>query len=319
MDIKIHVKFKDHVMWPFQRSGWAPIMNLISNYHMDEGILFDGYLDLFFGKNQQFGRPWCGVVHNTLTHPPHVPLSYGFRHHDQSLKTLIQQNCFQKSLRLCQGIFTLSPHTAQFLRRKLDVPINQLWLATETPDIQFDFHKFQTNPTPRIVMIGHWLRKYSSLKFLQTRWQRTILYAQGKLNFPKLIDQQAQQKNYDLQSDVLQRLDNQEYDELLSQNIVFLDLYDAAANNVVVECIVRGTPLLINRLPAAEDYLGKDYPFFYDSITEAGNKSNNLNLILETHNYLLGLPLRSNLSLEYFNQDFLQSPIIQNLKLYKYL
>jgi hypothetical protein len=38
---------------------------------------------------------------------------------------------------------------------------------------------------------------------------------------------------------------------------------------VVVECIVRATPLVVNRLPALEDYLGRDYPLFYEHIADA--------------------------------------------------
>ena len=43
-------------------------------------------------------------------------------------------------------------------------------------------------------------------------------------------------------------LSNEDYDILLSENIVFLDLYDSSANNAVIECIARATPLLVNNL-----------------------------------------------------------------------
>ena len=62
----------------------------------------------------------------------------------------------------------------------------------------------------------------------------------------------------------IDHLDNNDYDVLLSQNIVFLDLYDTSANNAVIECIARGTPLLINRHPATIEYLGEKYPFYFD-------------------------------------------------------
>ena len=68
---------------------------------------------------------------------------------------------------------------------------------------------------------------------------------------------------------VIERLDNDKYDEILSENVVFLQLVDASAVNTVIECIVRNTPIIINRLPALEEYLGKAYPLFYDTIEEA--------------------------------------------------
>jgi polysaccharide pyruvyl transferase WcaK-like protein len=68
--------------------------------------------------------------------------------------------------------------------------------------------------------------------------------------------------------EILSFVSNDAYDQLLSKNIVFLHLYDAAAVNTVLECIVRNTPLIVNRLPALEEVLGCDYPGFYeDTIT----------------------------------------------------
>ncbi|MFN8643026.1 MAG: hypothetical protein U0802_15745 [Candidatus Binatia bacterium] len=58
------------------------------------------------------------------------------------------------------------------------------------------------------------------------------------------------------------------YDRLLSEN-VFLDLLDASANNSVIECLARDTPLLVNRHPAVVEYLGPDYPLYFDDLAHA--------------------------------------------------
>jgi len=79
---------------------------------------------------------------------------------------------------------------------------------------------------------------------------------------------------------------NNEYDDLLSRNIVFLNLIDASAVNTIIECIVRSTPVLVNRLPAVEEYLGKDYPFYYSNFREAVEKATDVNVIQEAHSYL---------------------------------
>ena len=44
-------------------------------------------------------------------------------------------------------------------------------------------------------------------------------------------------------------------------------------------------PILINRLSGSEDYLGKNYPFFYDSIEEASFLLSEDN-IFKSHYYL---------------------------------
>lgn len=68
---------------------------------------------------------------------------------------------------------------------------------------------------------------------------------------------------------ICEKLTNEEYDTLLSENIVFLNLVDCSAVNTVMECIVRNTVLVVNRLPALEEVLGVNYPGFYNTLDEA--------------------------------------------------
>ena len=39
------------------------------------------------------------------------------------------------------------------------------------------------------------------------------------------------------------------------------------------------TPIVINRLPAVVEYLGADYPFYFNSLEEARDKALNFDLI----------------------------------------
>lgn len=58
----------------------------------------------------------------------------------------------------------------------------------------------------------------------------------------------------------------EEYDELLTKNIVFIDLFDAASNNTIVECIIRNTPIIVNKVGGVSEYLGNNYPLYFDDI-----------------------------------------------------
>jgi hypothetical protein len=80
------------------------------------------------------------------------------------------------------------------------------------------------------------------------------------------------------------------YDDLLSCSLVFLDLYDSTVNNTVIECIVRGTPLLCNRLPALVELLGPRYPLFFSTIEEAAIKAEDISLIEQAAGQLRELP-----------------------------
>lgn len=56
-----------------------------------------------------------------------------------------------------------------------------------------------------------------------------------------------------------------EYNNKLKRSVVFLKLEDAAAVNVVVECISSSTPIIVNKLPSIVEYLGEEYPLFYEN------------------------------------------------------
>ena len=92
---------------------------------------------------------------------------------------------------------------------------------------------------------------------------------------------------------MIQRKPDLEYDDFLKDKVVFLHLIDASACNTVIECIARCTPIILNRLPALEEYLGIDYPLFYPNnatqfeITTFTRLAFENNTIRKAHVYLL--------------------------------
>ena len=99
----------------------------------------------------------------------------------------------------------------------------------------------------------------------------------------------------------------------MSSNITFVDLYDSSANNAVIESIARATPLLVNPLPAVVEYLGKDYPFYFENLGEAAKKAENFDLVEETHLYLLNCETRKKFSQEAFRKAFEESEVYKSL------
>ena len=92
--------------------------------------------------------------------------------------------------------------------------------------------------------------------------------------------------------EIIEALTNEEYDDLLSKNVVFIHLIDASTVNTILECIVRNTPIIINKHPAVVELLGEDYPLYYDGnlgeYEKTKNIRNKLNMkkIGETYKYL---------------------------------
>ena len=130
------------------------------------------------------------------------------------------------------------------------------------------------------------------------------------LNTPiqnKYIEGMVKQIYQDEQSvNVLENLSNVEYDDLLSKNVVFLSFSSApSASNTVVECIVRNTPLIVNRYPALEELLGKDYPGFYTTgnLFQAAAMLIDLNHLYVISEYMKTID-KTPFTLDHFMNDF---------------
>ena len=221
---------------------------------------------------------------------------------------------------------------------------------TQALDIVFDLEKFNNNEQKYLVQIGGWLRSALDIHKLQLRLhpkqqhpfniEKAVLKGKNMDNLFKpdnlAIEFKAPELNvcYDFKDSVvvpnkfineliqhinglynsvkqIDMLSNEGYDDLLSKNIVFLSLVDASAVNVVIECIVRCTPVLTNRLPALEEILGKQYPFFYSNLEEAGRMATNYELIKKTHSYLVSMN-KKKLNINYFIKQFTHT--IEELK-----
>jgi hypothetical protein len=104
---------------------------------------------------------------------------------------------------------------------------------------------------------------------------------------------------------VISRVSNSEYDKLLAENIVAIKLFDASAVNTINECVVRGTPIIINRLPAVIEILGEDYPLY---MADDGTIEITLENLTAAHIHLINLA-KQRFTIEYFLENMLNSSI----------
>lgn len=270
------------------RGGWSLALSDLTALHDDDGLFVDGFIEhtFFVPDPKPYDHPWVGFLHN----PPGNPSWYRI---DQSADRLAQSKEFIESLAQCKGLFTLSDTLRSWWVERIDVPVVAIAHPTARPAMNFSFEAFFHNPMPRVVQIGTWLRKLHSIYALPvSRLKPTILH-QHKPYIADLFAAERKALGITVDSrhvDVLPFLDNDSYDELLRSNIVFLDLYAASANNAVVECMIRATPILVNPLPAVLEYLGNDYPLYYASRAEAARKAEDNGRIKAAHEYLRELP-----------------------------
>jgi len=75
-----------------------------------------------------------------------------------------------------------------------------------------------------------------------------------------------------------------------------------------------GIPV-INRHPAIEEYLGKEYPLYFDSLDEVPNIIENYNLIKRAYKYLKNnSEIHERISGKYFLTNFIKCEVITGIR-----
>lgn len=301
------------------RSGLKYGLSYLLGLHRVGGTTLDAFLERTFTWHPNGPRPhlspWIGMVHV----PPSLPEWF---HPEQSHGSMYGSELWDASREHCRGLFAFSAYHRDYLQSTLGVPVNMLFLPTVTPLVRWSWRRFEANQDRKVVQIGWWLRRLHSIFELQCPTFRKVFLDVGHASVRTILDNERsilkKQQNFDptLYDTVTSCpfLKNSEYDQLLAKNIVFLHLYDASANNAIVECMVRNTPILVNPLPAVVEYLGKDYPFYFQTLEEAAAKLQDMDLIHKTHTYLCAHSTTKKLSGGAFLRSMASSYIYKSLE-----
>jgi hypothetical protein len=242
------------------RSGWPYVMQYIKPYAVEQGdILFDDFVEhsFVYQPNRPHKRPWVGVFH----HPATVKSPLRKDIVGNNLKHTMERS--RPSLKHLKGCIVLNESSVPVIRQYTKAPIIVLKHPTETPSRYWQF-------MPRAWQVGFFLRDTRLMhrapifngweRSRSTPWMTWMSYRDNALR--KTCKNKEQ-----FVPDEIPRLDNDEYDQRMASSVVYTRLYGAAANNVVVECVARHTPIVVNRLRDVEWYLGKDYPLYYQGNT----------------------------------------------------
>lgn len=317
---KINLADQLNVDFGKHRSGWIYAVRNLKELHNPRGIPLDSFIERTFSWHPQgikpHLRPWIGFIHV----PPGIP---GWFSYKQTEEVIFNSEAWKKSLPHCRGLFTLSGYHRKYLEGILDIPVNNLLFPTETSHLKWTWDKFTANKEKKIVQVGWWLRKLHAIYQLpvyNNRYKKVFLSVEHK-SLPRLLKKEREillaedtfnDEMYET-AETVTYLSDHDYDRLLAENIVFVCLYDASANNTVIECLARNTPLLINPLEAVKEYLGEDYPLYYYSLEEAAEKAADFDLLYKAHRYLTDHPMKQKLTGEYFLKSFADSQIYRGL------
>lgn len=301
------------------RSGWAFAIKSLKPLHHPAGILFDSFVEKTFAWDPKRAirphlQPWIGVIHV----PPHVP---GWFPGHQSNQSVFNSEAWKASYPYCKGLFTLSAYHQRALLKTLDIPVNSLLHPTDFNVKPWRWDQFDRNPEKKIVQVGWWLRKLYSIYQLPAKSYQKIFLRKDETGMDDILKGELEHTvgNENLtpgqiaSTRVMAYLSARKYDRLLSENIVFLDLHDASANNTILECIARNTPVLVNHIEPVKEYLGENYPFYFTSLEEAANKAEDTQLVKSTHEYLLHHPFKTHFTGHFFRQSMMNTAIYQSL------
>jgi hypothetical protein len=275
-----------------------------------EGVLFIPFLERYFVWGDSPGeaasqnpqpilQDWIGILHVPFDAPE-------WFNTDISPEVFFDTDMWRASRPHCRGIITLAEDLAADLKaydRELSV------LSVRHP-VDMDVHLFDPaayRARPRVVQAGDWLRKLQAIHRLKAPdHERVMLLKAHTENF--LEDEIAVLGGArDPAVDMRGMVPNEEYDQLLSSSVVLCLLYATAANNLVIECIARATPILINPLPAVVEYLGHDYPLYVCDEAQAVQVLAEPDRVEQAHHYLLERRKQIDLSYEGFCRDMAES------------
>lgn len=249
------------------RSGWPRVMDALRKVVSDPLILLDDFTDASFSYTPlkaPHSRPWVGVFHHATE--IHSPLA-GDR--KQLLRKIENHRFWRESVKHLRGAVALCEDVATDLRDWLGVPVLNVLHPTETGVLPWNAAAMADK---LLVQAGYCQRNTQVIFQVDVPgWQRIKLFGAS----PSYKSRDEHLRNNPRRPDIdrsrvsiLRRLPDAGYDALLATSVLLVEMYGAAANNLTVEAMVRGTPMLVNRLPAVAEYLGDDYPLFWGELSD---------------------------------------------------
>jgi len=297
--------------------GWKSVIqhgfinNIYSSSEDTNNVhIIDCCEQFFLWSNKSISKDWFGICH--LTHDVPNMLQYIHIH-----KLLTNIN-FKQSLKNCKGIIVLSTYMQSYLQQISilhNIPIYSLKHPKPVCENKFNIQKFLCKSEYSLILLGQQLRKLSDIVSIESVLIKEKYWLSG-LNDKKrcdfMLNADFQHNNVLIKYDVVKQLyirDYDEYDDTISTNIIIIPLYNASANNSILEIIESNIPAFVTRLPATEEYLGEDYPMFYSHVNEINDILNDKQLFkqtyIKTHNYLKNMN-KSDLTYDKFYSDILK-------------
>ena len=260
-------------------------------------IVFFDFVDREFGwdyhmfeKKYEDGVPfkWGGIIH----HPFQLESYWGC---NIAVNKYLNIKHVRKSLKNCQFLIVLSDALKyEIIESKIieefNIPIYTIYHITPLFNLNFKISNYYLKEN--LLFLGWSFRNVNLFYRTNTKLKKIMLpglYLEEQKNrFNNIMYQQTNgynKNNTDVT--ILDYLSNDDFLNIFSSSVVFLDFDGVSANNSVVECIKFNIPLIIRKCKAVIFYLGENYPMYYENENDINSIMNNLDIkIKETIDYL---------------------------------
>lgn len=280
-DYKLLRSKKDVIGVGQHRTGWPWVFSNLSIYESDNGILFDDFVEQNFCYNpipNIYREPWIAIFH----HPKNIPL---FGNYKENLSRVFEMDEFKESCKELKVAFALSDDLAEWLRERLDCKVvslkhpmgineNNLWDAekwnADKQAYQIGFYLRNTRLIEQIPEVDgiQYNRLWSDMTWLKNYDNRVSKYWDHHFNTSfDFEDANYYDTRYHYRTAEecsVKFVLPSRYDEILKSGVVVVEYFECSASNVILECIASNTPIIVNRMPSTVQYLGEDYPLFFD-------------------------------------------------------
>lgn len=251
------------------RAGWKWAVEALERFPWP--VTIDDFVEhsfIYYASPPVYVQPWAGIFH----HPPNMP---DFAETRMRPENFMQRRQFVESAKNLVCAIALSEYLAAWLRSRLSCPV--VCVRHPSPESAPQWIPRVGGEVIELVQIGYYLRNVAAIHQIPPRPQQYERVQLRPRNRPWVDDwagkvwhywaEQGTRSSYPGVRD-LTPVGSAAYDAILGRSVVLTEVFDASANNVVVECLARCTPIVVNRHPAVIEYLGPDYPLYFDRIED---------------------------------------------------
>lgn len=268
-------------------AGWRDVCARLKNEFGDDRSAIDCFTAYEYQVREKVTKPFIAFFHQVVSH------------YERSLENIFHSELWMYNKQYFLGGFVFSSYQKNYLKSiRCD---RNIYLAMHPTRMDVKRWSFAQYMRRKIFLhVGVHCRNVDF--FLKAASKR-----KSKDRYRMLA---ARDEDYDMNIatckksgvELMKRLDGSAYQAALASSVVFINLTDAAANNTILECIARGTPILINAVGGVHEYVGEDYPLLYSDMHHAlhliDTIKKNPEILKKAHQHLLSL--RHNYTTEQF-------------------